>query len=148
MREYRCGKIVGDKYGAQWTIEAFAKQNVRYEQSKRDRSAVYMDLLPLVTSGRARVIDDPKLISEGAALERRTFSTGRERIDPGPSHDDHINSAALAMTLADSKKQPIRFSPAALARLHTQKINRYGSSHTVDPGAVDLYGMMNPLDLG
>jgi hypothetical protein len=25
MREYRCGKITGDKYAANWVIEAFAK---------------------------------------------------------------------------------------------------------------------------
>ena len=24
MRQYRCTKIFGDKYGAQWTVEAFA----------------------------------------------------------------------------------------------------------------------------
>jgi hypothetical protein len=43
MRQYRCTKIVGDKYGAQWTVEAFAKAGARYEQSELDRSAIYMN---------------------------------------------------------------------------------------------------------
>jgi hypothetical protein len=43
MRQYRCGKIVGDKYGAQWTVEAFARAGTRYEPSELDRSAIYMN---------------------------------------------------------------------------------------------------------
>jgi hypothetical protein len=100
MREYKCSTITGDRYGAQWTVEAFAKVGIRYVQSARDRSAVYMDMLPLFTSGRARLLDNAKMVSQFAALERRTFSTGRERVDPGPGHDDCCNSCAIALSLA------------------------------------------------
>jgi hypothetical protein len=41
-----------------------------------------------------------KMVSQFAALERRTFSTGRERIDPGPGHDDLCDSAAIAHSVA------------------------------------------------
>jgi hypothetical protein len=75
-----------------------------------------MDLMPLVTSGRARFLDNPKIVSEGSSLERRTFPTGCDRIDPGVGHDDHINAMAIAMTVADAKKGPIKFSQAALLR--------------------------------
>jgi hypothetical protein len=40
------------------------------------------------------------MVSQFAALERRTFSTGRERVDPGPGHDDLCNSVAIALSLA------------------------------------------------
>jgi hypothetical protein len=85
MRHYRCIKITGDKYAANWTVEAFAKAGIRYEQSDRDRSSVYMDTLPIFTSGHARLLDNhnQKMVSQFAALERRSFSTGRERIDLG-----------------------------------------------------------------
>jgi hypothetical protein len=121
MKSYRCTEITGDRYGASWVTESFARAGSRYVQSERDRSMCYMDALPIFTSGRARLLDNPKMISQFAALERRTFSTGRERIDPGPGHDDAANSAAIAMSLADSKKGPIRFSPAALARFGTRR---------------------------
>jgi hypothetical protein len=39
------------------------------------------------------------MVSQFAALERRTFSTGRERVDPGPWHDDLCNSAAIAVSV-------------------------------------------------
>jgi hypothetical protein len=126
MREYRCHEITGDNYGAAWTVEAFSKAGARYVKSDRDRSAVYMDCLPLFTSGRARLLDNPKLLSQFASLERRTFSTGRERIDPGPGHDDLCNSAAIALSLLDLKKSMHVSSEtvAAVSRLQPDRFAR------------------------
>jgi hypothetical protein len=116
LRQYRCGRITGDNYAAGWVEGSFQKAGVRYIKSDRDRSHVYMDCLPIFASGRARLLDCPKLLSQFAALERRRFSTGRERIDPGPGHDDLANSAAIAMSLcAGSKNEPFIISDEALA---------------------------------
>jgi hypothetical protein len=128
MREYRCSQITGDNYGAAWTVEAFAKAGARYVKSDRDRSAVYMDCLPLFTSGRARLLDNPKLLSQFASLERRTFSTGRERIDPGPGHDDLCNSAAIALSLLDLKRSMI-VSAETVAAVSRQMPDRYGRAN-------------------
>jgi hypothetical protein len=57
------------------------------------------------------------MISQFASLERRTFPTGRERIDPGPGHDDLANSAAIALSLAASKKQAWNISDKLLERM-------------------------------
>jgi hypothetical protein len=43
-----------------------------------------MNTLPIFASGRARLLDNQTAVSQFAALERRTFSTGRERVNPGP----------------------------------------------------------------
>ena len=115
MKEYRCHSITGDNFGAAWTVESFAKAGAEYLKSERDRSAAYMDSLPLFTSGRARLLDNSKLISQFAALERRTFATGRERIDPGPGHDDLANSAAIALSLVAAKKGPMIITDEFLA---------------------------------
>jgi len=116
MEQYRCQQITGDHYGASWVTESFSKVGAKYIQSDRDRSAIYIDTLPLFTSGRARLLDNQKLISQFAALERRTFSTGRERIDPGPGHDDLANSTAIAMSLASSVRQAFVVTPEMLQR--------------------------------
>jgi hypothetical protein len=85
-------------------VEAFQKVGVKYIKSERDRSAIYLDTLPLFTSGRAHLIDNPRLVSQFAALERRTFSTGRDRVDHGSTgRDDVCNSAAGALVLASNK---------------------------------------------
>jgi hypothetical protein len=84
LKDYGCASITGDHYCANWVVEAFSKVGIRYIQSDRDRSQIYMDTLPLFTSGRVRLLDSKRLVSQFASLERRTFPTGRQRVDPGP----------------------------------------------------------------
>jgi hypothetical protein len=103
LKSYRCTQTTGDRYGAQWVVEAFAKCGITYRTSDRDRSAIYLDCLPLFTSGRCRLIDNQRLVAQFAALERRTFSTGKDRVDHGretSARDDACNSAAGALVLA------------------------------------------------
>ena len=95
LKTYSCSHVVGDKYAARWVVEAFAKVSISYRHSDADRSAIYLDALPLFTSGRARLIDSARLVAQFAALERRTFSTGRDRVDHGKAgRDDAANAAA------------------------------------------------------
>ena len=69
MAEYKAKHLTGDGYAAEWVVDAFAKAGLRYEKSERDRSKVYMDTLPLFTSGRVKLLDNPKMVSQFAALE-------------------------------------------------------------------------------
>lgn len=105
MKPYGCMTITGDRYAAQWVVEAFAKVGINYAQSERERSAIYLDVLPLFTAGRARLVDNQRMVTQFAALERRVFSTGRDRIDHAPNGaDDNCNSAALALVLAAGER--------------------------------------------
>jgi hypothetical protein len=96
-------KVTGDRYSAQFVVDAFAKHGVVYEHSKRDRSAIYQDALPLFTSGRVRLLDNPRMVNQFASLERRTSSLGKDRIDHPPNgSDDVCNAVALSMVLASA----------------------------------------------
>jgi hypothetical protein len=98
LRGYRITQVTGDKYAAMWVIEAFQKCGMSYLQSERDRSAIYLDALPLFTSGRVSLIDNQRCVSQFAALERRTSSVGKDKVDHGPGGaDDLCNSAAGAL---------------------------------------------------
>jgi hypothetical protein len=45
------------------------------------------------------LLDNPRLVSQFAALERRSTPVGRDRVDHGPSdRDDCCNAAALALS--------------------------------------------------
>jgi hypothetical protein len=84
-------------------VDAFSKLGIQYQHSERDRSAIYLDALPLFTAGKARLLDNKRLVTQFASLERRTSPVGKDRVDHGPSGmDDLCNSAALAMVLAVS----------------------------------------------
>jgi hypothetical protein len=114
MKNYNLKACTGDKYSAGFVIEGFAKQGVTYTYSERDRSQVYVEALPLFTSGRARIVDNKKLVAQFSTLERRTSSIGRDRVDHGrDGHDDLANAAAGALVLVASGRAPMRFTEEA-----------------------------------
>jgi hypothetical protein len=101
LKSYGITSTVGDKYAAGWVVDAFSAFGIRYQHSERDRSAIYMDSLPLFTSGRVRLLDNKRLISQFSSLERRTGPTGKDRVDHGPGgSDDVCNAAAGALVRA------------------------------------------------
>lgn len=133
LKSYGLGKTVGDKYAAAWVIDAFRKCGIRYEHSERDRSSIYLDALPLFTSGRARLLDNRRLVSQFGSLERRTSPIGKDRVDHGPGgHDDLCNAAAGALVLGG--RQPLIISPEVLAR-SAQPVRNFQSSSARDRGA-------------
>ena len=83
LRAYGLSETTGDRYAAEWVVSAFAANAITYKHSERDRSAIYSDCLPLFTSGRARILDNQKLISQFAQLERKISPMGKDRIDHG-----------------------------------------------------------------
>jgi hypothetical protein len=101
LKSYGVTTTVGDKYAAQWVVDAFASFGIRYQHSERDRSSIYLDALPLFTSGRVRLLDNKRMVSQFASLERRTSSIGKDKVDHGPGgSDDVCNSAAGALVRA------------------------------------------------
>jgi hypothetical protein len=101
-KEYGIGQVTGDRYSAQWAVQSWAAQGIKYVHSDRDRSEIYIEALPLFSAGRARILDNPKLILQLCALERRQTPT-RDRVDHARGaghHDDEANACAGAMTLA------------------------------------------------
>jgi hypothetical protein len=104
LGSYGLDHLVGDRYAGQWPVEAFAKFNVRYEQSARPKSDLYLDLLPLLNSGRIHLLDNAKCVNQICSLERRTARGGRDSIDHPPGgHDDLANSVAgLASVLTQT----------------------------------------------
>ena len=139
LKSYRCTHVTGDKYAARWVTEAFAKAGITYRQSDADRSAIYLDALPLFTSGRARLIDSARLVAQFAALERRVFSTGRDRVDHGRTgKDDACNAAAGALVLAARPTQDV--VPFVVPFITGTPRRIPGSS----PSGTDWRGYVNP----
>ncbi len=116
LKAYGLTRTVGDKYAGEWVVDAFAKAGIKYQHSDRDRSAIYLDVLPKFTSGRVRILDNPRLVTQFSALERRTSPIGKDRIDHGPGgHDDLCNSAALAFVT--KRRAPLIFPQELLDRI-------------------------------
>jgi len=102
LKSYRVATVVGDRYAGEWPREQFAKFGINYEPSAKPKSALYIDLLPLVNSNRVALLDHPKLFNQLTGLERRTARGGRDSIDHGPgAHDDVANVVAGLASLAN-----------------------------------------------
>jgi hypothetical protein len=104
LKAYGVGRVIADRYAAQWPISEFARHDITLEHSERDRSAIYADFLPLLSSARARLLDHERLRGQLANLERKAQPSGRDRIDhPVGAHDDLSNAAAGALVLASEE---------------------------------------------
>ena len=124
---YGVASVTGDKYAGEWPREQFRKHGVGYEVSDKTRSDLYRDMLPVLNSGRAVLLDDEKAVNQIAALERRTARGGRDTIDHPPgSHDDMANAIAGAIVNASRPAGPIgwvltRHDPPASPARTTQR---------------------------
>jgi hypothetical protein len=101
LRPYRVTTVHGDRYSEELIRERFRAHGITYAVSDRDRSALYVEMLPLLTSGRAQLLDAPRLITQLLSLERRTGGSGKDTIThPRDGHDDVSNAAAGALVRA------------------------------------------------
>ena len=101
IREYRCTTVYGDRYGGEWPREQFRKPGVNYEPAEKPKSELYRDLLPLLNSTAADLLEHDKMVTQLISLERRTSRGGKDSIDHPPGgHDDIANAVAGALVLA------------------------------------------------
>jgi hypothetical protein len=89
--------ILSDRYAAGWVVESFARHGIVVEHAEVDKSEAYLELEPLIATGRIELLDQPKQLRELATLERRARPGGKPLIDhPRGGHDDHINALGFA----------------------------------------------------
>ena len=86
LKEYHCAEVIGDAYAAKWVTDAFARIGVTYRKSDADRSAVYLDVLPLFTAGRARLLDSPRLVGQLAGLDYAARTPGLRGVTASTKH--------------------------------------------------------------
>ncbi|AMY10127.1 Mu-like prophage FluMu protein gp28 [Luteitalea pratensis] len=95
LREYRISTVFGDRFAGEWARQPFDRRGIRYRIAEQNRSELYLGLLPILTSGRVRLLRDERLALQLTALERRTSAIGRDTINHPPGgHDDCANVIA------------------------------------------------------
>jgi hypothetical protein len=109
-RDYRVTTVTGDRYSGEWVVEQFRKNSILYQPSEKTKSELYADVLPLINSRTAGLLDLPVLHRQLTGLERRTARSGKDSIDHAPGgRDDVANAVAGALTLADKACGDPRF---------------------------------------
>lgn len=103
-RQWHVGRVCGDSYAAEFCSGCFEANGISFVRSEKNRSELYLEMIPRFTSGEVELLDNELLINQFANLERRTRSGGRDLIDHAPgAHDDLANAAAGAIELASKK---------------------------------------------
>ena len=114
LRRYSVSTATADRWAGQFPVEQMRKHGVTVGASKRTKSDLYKEFLPLLNSGNVELLEIPRLRAQLGGLERRVTRGGRDSIDHAPGgHDDVINAAAGALTLTTVGPQPIRVVDAA-----------------------------------
>jgi hypothetical protein len=131
LKAYGLASVTGDRYAGSWPAERFQTEGITYQSAEHTKSELYRELLPLLNSGRAELLDLPRLLAQLASLERRVARGGKDSIDHGPrSHDDVINAAAGALVsvsayvpvmLWGGNIQPIAQTPAEIEAEETAR---------------------------
>ncbi len=57
IKSYGLREATGDRFAAGFVLEGFRSNGIMYRPSERDRSAIYIDFLPLVNSGSVVLLE-------------------------------------------------------------------------------------------
>jgi hypothetical protein len=97
LKLYGLASARSDQYGADLRTSIYRDASVSLIDAELTRSELYLHLLPLFTSDRIEIPDDPRLLAELIGLERRTGRTGKDAVDHcAGRHDDLANAVAVA----------------------------------------------------
>jgi hypothetical protein len=133
LKGYGVHSVTGDRYSAQFVVEAFSRHGIKYTASERTKSELYLETLPLLNSGRLELLDDARLVSQSVRLERRTSRGGKDSVDHPPgSHDDVANAAAGALVLVEgvteffSADEVLCGSPGTIGKAFDEMFDSHG----------------------
>ena len=128
LRSYNITSITGDAAG--WAASEFARHRIPYLPAKT-KSELYLSVLPMLVSGRLRLLDNAKLRRQFSALERTVRAGGRESIEEplrSGSHDDLANVVSgAAVVMAEILAR----NPAAVV---SEFIGAFSASRSGFPG--------------
>ena len=109
--------MIGDRYGGQFPVEHFQKNGIKYEPSKDPKGALYLNFLPMLNSGKVKLLGSKRLVGQLVGLERNTARGGKDSIDHARGgHDDVANAVAGALLAATAKKPTMRFGTIDFAK--------------------------------
>jgi hypothetical protein len=116
LKNYRIVQIEGDRYGAEFVQEQFRLNGIRYVESDKTTSDYFAGLLPILTSGRTRLLDHKRLASQLCSLERRTSRVGaKDSIGHPPGGHDDLCASVAGLMVRLAAKRPMIISDAVLA---------------------------------
>lgn len=94
LKDYRIRRVWGDGYAGEWPVDRFRQHGIAYETAPLTKSELFIETLPLFTSGRVELLDHDRLLAQLLSLDRRITRSGRDSIGkPRNGYDDVATNA-------------------------------------------------------
>jgi hypothetical protein len=134
LSSHGVSRVYSDRYAANWVTDAFARHGIELITSPKNRSELYLELLPALRSRQVELLDIPKLRNQLQSLERHTTRSGKDSVDHPPgAHDDLANAAAGALVMiADADRRTVTWSVATSSSAWNSKTGTIQSSADYD----------------
>ena len=101
LKSYHLMSATADNYAAEFATASYREAGVHLQPADFSRSESYLYMLPLFTTGRIEIPDEPTLRTELLGLQRRTGRSGKDAVDHPPhGHDDLANATSLSAVMA------------------------------------------------
>jgi hypothetical protein len=123
LSAYGVSVVMGDGYAGGLTSDAWARNAKTFVKCDNDTSGNYLRALPLLTSGRARLVDDATLRGQLCALERKVVSGHEVVTHPSVAraHDDVATAVCgCLVAAAGGQNSSAWMEPANLRRVNEQ----------------------------
>jgi hypothetical protein len=99
-KRYNITEVTGDKFAGGFHADEWARHGIRFKACENTTSENYLQVLPMLLSGRARLLDNITLRNQFAGLERKVTPAGHEvvtHMQVSSAHDDLSCAAAGAL---------------------------------------------------
>ena len=117
LLSYKITRVRGDHYAGEWPRDRFSRCGITYDISERYKSDIYLEFLPILNQGRAKLLDNRRMWQQFLQLERKTARGGHESIDHPPgAHDDVCNVAAEVVVELIGKRDPTDIAEEVLLK--------------------------------
>src|SRR5258708_38958075 len=64
LKSYHIGTVRGDRYAGEWPREQFRKRNIEYRPADKNKSELYVALLPVENSRRLHLPHHDRLLAQ------------------------------------------------------------------------------------
>jgi hypothetical protein len=111
LKLYNVREVQGDKFAGSFHADEWQRNGILFKPCDRTTSDNYLHALPMLLSGRARLLDNATLRMQLAGLERKVQTGGRETVthaQVASAHDDVATSACGALVVAGDRLAFIR----------------------------------------
>ncbi len=106
LRAYGVSEVRGDKFAGGFHADEWQRNSITFKASEKTTSENYLQALPMLLSGRVRLLDSATLRSQLIGLERHVQAGGRETIthaNVASAHDDLAAAACGALVAAGDR---------------------------------------------